>query len=122
MPVPLCSRINKIVKPNALLQFETQEFRETALPVSEKLNLLIPAQLNNIKNDTVDKGSGITSVTEDDLFRSSTRTWVYNYIKAKIDSSDKWKAALLAALKPVSELAPRTVTKKVIQFAPDPKS
>ena len=57
------------------------------MPVSEKLNHLIPAQLNDIKNDTYDKGSGLTTIAEDDLFRSSTRTMVYNYVKGRIDSS-----------------------------------
>ena len=48
---------------------------------------MVPASLNNIKNDTYDKGSGLTTVAEDDIFRSSTRAMVFDYVKNKMETS-----------------------------------
>ena len=45
-PVGLPSRIGKILRSGTLLEFETEEMRETAAPIVERLSHLVQPALN----------------------------------------------------------------------------
>jgi hypothetical protein len=54
---------------------------------------LVPNALNT-RPETIEKRIAVTTSAEDELFISSTRTIIYNYIIKKVKNSDKWNSVI----------------------------
>ena len=84
--ITLPQRILKPIRSDLYPDFETRSLKEISKPITDKLINLIPNPPSVIPENT-DRSSHLTSTVEDDLFRSSTRTILFNHIKGKLNSN-----------------------------------
>lgn len=65
-------------------------------PITERLTTLSSLLSSPLQSypEQIEKAGHLSSIAEDNQFRSSTRAMVFNWIKKKVVSSEKWGSAL----------------------------
>ena len=58
----------------------------------------------------------MTTISDDDLFRTSTRAILFNYIKKKLSSNEKWAAALQPRLEAVKDVKPKEMAYRIMEL------
>jgi hypothetical protein len=101
--ITLPQRILKPIRNELCPDFETRYLKEVSKPVTDKLINLIPNPPSVLPENT-DRSAHLTSTLEDDLFRSSTRTILFNQIKGKLNSNERWSNMLMPRLKQAEQL------------------
>lgn len=108
LPLLLPNRTTKNYAGLPPLPFNHEELNKCGNDLSERINNFIPSALAT-RLENIERKIPTSSVAEDDQFISSNRALIYNFIKKKIRTSEKWANNIHSFFAQLPQIPPQEV-------------